>query len=212
MHVAILGDLNVPIYMSSAIQSAISTGRWGDAAAAVAQTRGTEPSNTCVVRETSKGSRIDAALCNAPLMQTVVDTYVVEDTGLPTHLPICVEFSLPESKQLVDVVHRPMAIPLDFACPNEEDERHFALAVAQRILSSSRELWERAVASANVEALWLQWSKDAERYLLDRSSCIMICHKKCYQAEMLCLFIANHLAWPHSSLILEPYPYTPADY
>ena len=116
-------------------------------------------------------------------MQTVVDTYVVEDTGLPTHLPICVEFSLPESKQLVDVVHRPMAIPLDFACPNEEDERHFALAVAQRILSSSRELWERAVASANVEALWLQWSKDAERYLLDRGACITTCRKTCYQGR-----------------------------
>ena len=79
-----LGDLNVPIDMSSAIQSAISTGRWGDAAAVVAQARGNRPDSICFVRETGKGSRIDAALCNAPLMQTVVGAYVVGDTGLPT--------------------------------------------------------------------------------------------------------------------------------
>ena len=183
VHIVILGDLNVPIDMSSAIQSSIATGRWGDAAAAVAQARGIDPDNTCFVWETSKGSRIDAALCNSPLMQTVVNSYVVRDTGLPTHLPVCVELILPESRQLVDVVHRPMAIPLDFACADEEQEHRFAKSVAQRILASSSEAWEDATASSNVEALWLQWSPDAERYLLDRKACVMTCNRKCYQGR-----------------------------
>ena len=181
MHIVILGDLNVPIDMSSAIQSSIATGRWGDAAAAVAQARGIDPDNTCFVWETIKGSRIDAALCNSPLMQTFVNSYVVRDTGLPTHLPVCLEFSLFESRQIVDVVHRLMAFPLDFACAHEEQEHQFAKSVAQRTLVSSSEAWEDATGSSNIEALWLQWSPDAERYLLDRSACVLTCNRKCYQ-------------------------------
>ena len=51
VHIVVLGGLNVPIDMSSAIQSAVATGRWGDAAAAVAQARGIDPDNTCFVRK-----------------------------------------------------------------------------------------------------------------------------------------------------------------
>ena len=183
VRVVILGDLNVPVDMSSVIHSAISTGRWGDAAAAVAQARCREPDNTCFVRDTSKGSRIDAALCSTSLMHAIVDSYVVKDIGLPTHLPVCVEFSLPESRQLVDVAHRPMAIPLDFVCIDKEQEHVSATSVAQRILDSSKETWAHAIAASNVEALASQWSTDAEKYLIDRSTCIMTCNKKCYQGR-----------------------------
>ena len=107
----------------------------------------------------------------------------MRDTGLPAHLPVCVEFSLPESRQLVDVVHRPMAIPLDFVCADEEQEHRFAKSFAQRILVSSSEAWEDATASSNVEALWLRWSRDAERYLLDRSTCVLTCNRMCYQGR-----------------------------
>ena len=80
-------------------------------------------------------------------------------------------------------VHRPMAIPLDFACPDKEQEHMFATGVAQRILDSSRETWDNATANSDVEALWLQFSKDAEKYLIDKSACIMTCNRNCYQGR-----------------------------
>ena len=78
--ILIMGDFNVPAHMSGAIASALLTGRWFDVAASTALARGATLANTCFVRDTSVGSRIDLVHANSVAMDAVTICNTVNGT------------------------------------------------------------------------------------------------------------------------------------
>ena len=120
--VTLLGDLNVPPEMSGALQAAVSTGRWIDAALECATARACEPANTCFVRETSVGSRIDVAWFNNVAAAALIACNTISDTGFPTHVPLVAEVQLARYEQFVrrngncPVTLRSGSLPLQRLC------------------------------------------------------------------------------------------------
>ena len=92
--VLILGDFNTTREASASLDAALSSGQYWDAAEVVAQVREEEPQNTCFVKDTSVGSRIDLVLCNTQAVTMLQDARVEQDAGLPTHKPVIASFDL----------------------------------------------------------------------------------------------------------------------
>ena len=167
--VTLLGDLNVPPEMSGALQAAVSTGRWIDAALECATARACEPANNCFVRETSVGSRIDVAWFNNVAAAALIACNTISDTGFPTHVPLVAEVQLARYEQFVDIARRPLAIPLGWEDPKPEKELQLSSEFAERIVAASASLWNAAMRAVDVEALWGIFNSDAEQYLIQRA-------------------------------------------
>jgi endonuclease/exonuclease/phosphatase family metal-dependent hydrolase len=90
------GDLNILAVHSAALHTSLATGKWHDIAASLATTAGEEPAPTCFSRTTQDqaGTRIDYMLANTAAFTAVQQLTVLQDTGLPTHLPVYLTLGL----------------------------------------------------------------------------------------------------------------------
>jgi len=168
--VVVVGDLNVPPDASLVISSALMTGRWVDAACAVAVATGTTPDATCYVRDTSEGTRIDAVLCNSVAGSALLDFGVVVGSGLPVHLPVACSLEYGTFSQLAPSVCKPRAMPLAWRDPEPEAEQWQADRCVAEVWRNHSEDWQVALVGANVEKLWRIWSAAAEKYLYNRAT------------------------------------------
>ena len=70
---------------------------------------------TCFARG-SDGTRIDAIFCNAALAPSLRGVALVEDTGIPTHIPVIVDLALETYGQRVRRIARPLPfVPKEWA-------------------------------------------------------------------------------------------------
>ena len=168
--VLILGDINVPPEASFAVSAALKTGRWVDAAAAVAAASGSSPDATCFVRDTSIGSRIDVILCNSIAAASLLDFGVVLDSGLPVHLPVACSLNLHAFSQEVPQVSKPRAVPLGWVDPEPEAEQWQSDRCVAQVWQAFEEAWQRGLRTTDVECLWAAWSAAAEKYLITRAT------------------------------------------
>ena len=89
--ILLMGDFNCNSNSSPALEGALRSGLWFDAALQVATATCCEPSHTCFAKETSVGTRIDLALLNLQAVAMLRDFRVMEDTGIKQHRPLRVE-------------------------------------------------------------------------------------------------------------------------
>ena len=167
--ILILGDFNVPPSISAVLQSALSSGRWFDAALSFACASSEAPANTCFVRETSVGSRIDLAFCNNIAMSAVRRVSTVAGSGIPTHVPLALWLSLSEYGQLVPTVRRPVPFPKGWQDASKDKEIDISVNVAASILAESAVDWQLFLASGEVDSLWQSLCADIETYFLNRA-------------------------------------------
>ena len=129
--VLVMGDLNVDPGSSLVLRAAVASGCWHDAAAEKALALGEPAPCTCFARG-SAGTRIDAIFCNAAVAPALRDVAVIEDTGIPTHVPVVVDLAVETYGQRVRRLARPMSFdPSGWAKWTPEAELSAALAVQQ---------------------------------------------------------------------------------
>ena len=73
--------------------------------------QGVPPRPTCLARIEGQGSRINFTLANCTAMQAITSCSLIEDSGLPTHIPIRCSIDLPSFQRCTLRVVRPPSIP-----------------------------------------------------------------------------------------------------
>ena len=168
--IVVAGDFNIKPDHSATLLAAYATGKWHDVAASVAAAAGVAPGATCFSRADrgSSGSRIDYVLANSVAFPAVENLTLVQDTGLPTHLPLRLLLNLqPYAAQLLRVV-RPLAYP------TEQWTSHLSTAdadtLAEACWSPCSSSWTTCLQNPDgIEEMWVLFCKAAESYLEIRS-------------------------------------------
>ena len=168
--VMIAGDVNVNPDTSSALQRAVATGRWLDAAHVCAQSQGFVADPTCFVRSTSVGSRIDVIFMNSVMRPMLGEAGALLDSTLPVHCPVASELGLACGKRVVQVMQTPRRIPLGFVDPDIDAEACSSDHVCRKIVALSASAWNKACNCRDVEEMWRLWCRDAEEYLPERAT------------------------------------------
>eukprot|EP00660_Eupelagonema_oceanica_P013371 gene13371-11269_t len=166
--VAVCADANMEPGESEAVQAALATGEWFDAAAIVAEARGNVPGLTCHAK--NGDSRVDWILVNRPALAALRD-FEQEDSRCPTHEKLSAQFNLAQFRMMQDEVQRPRAFPVDKwgkdADTGWTEERKEAAARAARRRVEQR--WSEARGKADVDGLCTLFAEMAEEYLVERS-------------------------------------------
>jgi hypothetical protein len=168
--IVVAGDFNIKPDHSATLLAAYSTGKWHDVAASVAAAAGVAPEATCFSRADrgSCGNRIDYVLANSVAFTAVENLTLVQDTGVPTHLPLRLVLSLqPFAAQLLRVV-RPLAYPTEqwtTRLPTADAD-----ALAEACWTPCSASWATSLQNPDgIEDMWVLFCKAAESYLEVRS-------------------------------------------
>ena len=165
--VVLMGDFIVVPESSPTLQAALLTGVWRDAAVEVAVHNSYEPAPTCFPSASSAGRRIDAAFLNHVAAASLLDYCLLEDTGIPTHVPLSVEISLGSYGQDIWRLRSPRLFPVgSWAKWSREEEAQ----LCHDTLAAHSASWKLAAESSDVELMWEIWNQTAELYLAHRSS------------------------------------------
>ena len=168
--IVVAGDFNTQPDHSAILLAAYATGKWHDVAASVAAAAGVTPAATCYNRSdrSNGGTRIDYVLANSVAFTAVENLTLVQDSGVPTHLPLRLVLNLqPYAAQLLRVV-RPLAYPIDHWAITLLVEDADSLAAACWAPCSSS--WTACMHAPNgIEEMWALFCTAAERYLETRS-------------------------------------------
>ncbi|CAE8665800.1 unnamed protein product [Polarella glacialis] len=160
--IVILGDFNITPEKSLTLCAAFSTGCWLDAALQMSALTGSRPQPTCFA--SPQGTRIDAVLCSAVAAVGLRDLHLVDDTGLPTHVPIQVCLDMPSYSQEVRKQRTSAPFPATETKWTAKRENE----TFQRAYSGMAERWTHAYRSSDIEGLWALWCDLAENYLAAR--------------------------------------------
>eukprot|EP00660_Eupelagonema_oceanica_P019539 gene19539-biopygen13492 len=176
--VLILGDLNVRIENSALLQTALASGQWTDIAEEWAIASGTQPEPTYVRGEVE--SRIDYALARGPLVSTVRDFAVIQDSGIKSHRPLSAELDMEAYEQKVLRPAMPKAFPVDrwdkWGQQKEEQEaKEAVLKVQERVEAADKE--------DDTVQLYEAFCDAAEGYLARRSEGLLTGPERGYRGR-----------------------------
>eukprot|EP00973_Karenia_brevis_P091639 12408440-Karenia_brevis.AAC.1 len=162
--VVIAGDLNVDPQRSAALCSALASRRWVDAELASSSFSGRPPRPTCF--SGSSPTRIDIILCNDIFASSLRGVRVVDETGLPTHMPVAALCDFAHFSDQVWRMRRPAEFQVKaWAKWKKGDEECLASDIFEYFIKE----WFEALETSSVDELWKLWCQMAETYLLERS-------------------------------------------
>ena len=167
--VVILGDFNTQPNLSSALNTALTSGQYFDCLALLGEMRQEVPANTCFVRNTSQGSRIDLILSNINMVPMLRDGQVLEDAKIPVHRPVLATFELDAGSFTGQKYRIPQSLPLDWQDPDPDAEQFCAEEMAQALKERTQADWDRALHSGNINEVLQHLSETAEEYIIARS-------------------------------------------
>ena len=128
------------------------------------------PPPACFPHTRGTGSRIDFVMANRVAFTGVQDLTLVQDSGLPTHIPLQVTLRLAAYSQRILRVVRPLPYPVA-EWPKWSPDRTEALAEACFCPFELR--WNTALATSSVEDMWACFGETAEAYMEQRSAGVL---------------------------------------
>ena len=163
--ILILGDFNTNSTHSTTLDVALRSQQWYDAALIWEDKTGQQAKNTCFVRATSQGSRIDLALMNRQLASTLQDFQTLQETGIHTHDPLQLTLDVSLCEQTGKCIPTPLPFPLDWQDPVEDAENYQKESLSSALLAQVQSCWKEAKEARDTDALYRIFSDVSESYL-----------------------------------------------
>eukprot|EP00973_Karenia_brevis_P076254 10589747-Karenia_brevis.AAC.1 len=105
-------------------------------------------------------------MCNSIAARALLSTDLVENTGIPTHVPVIGYFGFQEYGQEVLRVMLPRPFPVENRTKLDPKQ---ANELARGCMGSHLESWLTAIAREDVDHVWRVWCHISEQYLAERS-------------------------------------------
>ena len=164
--VIVCGDFNTKIENSAVLTEVSSAGAWIDAAGVISSALGTEPEVTFV--SYCAESRIDLAFLNPMAARLLNNAQVLEvpDHGIKLHRPLRVTLDFSCAREFAYTTPKIRGFPPAVYKMGADDMEQLGNEIVERYARSFYGAWE----TGDVDAVWEEWCKLAESYIVEKAA------------------------------------------